>query len=643
MFTLTECNSYLNIKCYLRGVNNRITNIMKRLLFLLSSLILSISTYAAMNVNKIDPPCWFTGMQNPELQLMVYGEGIGNANVTVSYPGVSLSSVVKLESPNYLLVYLHVSKEAKPGKVNLTFTQGKKKIIQTYELKEREKKPCERKGFDASDALYLLMPDRFANGNPDNDQIKGMAPYTVDRKDPNARHGGDLAGVEKHLDYFSDLGITALWFTPVLENNMTGGSYHGYATTDYYKVDPRFGTNEEYKSLITKAHDKGIKMVMDMIFNHCGVEHVWIKDMPSKDWFNNPDHKTNFVQTSFKLTPHVDPYTSKYDFDQMNDGWFVTAMPDLNQKNPHVYRYLVQNSFWWIEYAGIDAIRMDTYPYADYDAMSNWMKELNDEYPNYNVVGETWVTEPAYTAWWQKDSKLSAPRNSNLKTVMDFSFFEKVNTMKYEETDPYSTGLNRIYNSFVYDFLYPNPAMVLAFYENHDTNRYLGEGQDLQTLKQAVALLLTTRRIPQLYYGTEVMMNGVKDKSDGYVRKDFPGGWMDDKENAFTSAGRSQIQNECFNFYRTLLQWRKGNDVIAKGDMVQFMPQQGVYVFARMYQGKTVMVLLNGTNKEVNLPLHFYAEILQGKTQGKEIISNQTVQLADKLTLEARGSLIIEL
>ncbi|WP_321479653.1 glycoside hydrolase family 13 protein [uncultured Bacteroides sp.] len=616
---------------------------MKKTLFLLIAILLSASMHATINVNRIDPPCWFTGMNNPELQLMVYGPEIGNASVSVDYPGVALSSTVKLESNNYLLVYLTLSKEVKPGKMMLTFTEGRKKVIKEYELKPRKMKGSERKGFDASDVLYLLMPDRFANGNPDNDQLKGMAPYKVDRKDPNARHGGDLAGVAQHLDYFSDLGVTALWFTPVLENNMDGGSYHGYATTDYYKVDPRFGTNQEYKALIDKAHHKGIKIVMDMIFNHCGLEHPWLKDMPSKDWFNHSDYKKNFVQTSFKLTPQVDPYTSKYDFSQMNDGWFVKAMPDLNQHNPHVYRYLVQNSFWWIEYAGIDGIRMDTYPYADYDAMSHWMKELNEEYPNYNVVGETWVTEPAYTAWWQKDSKLSAPRNSNLKTVMDFSLFDKINQAKKEETDSYSNGLNRIYNNFVYDFLYPNPASVLAFYENHDTDRFLGNGQDLNMLKQAVTLLLTTRRIPQLYYGTEVMMNGTKEKSDGYVRKDFPGGWSNDPINAFVASGRTKLQNECYNFYRTLLQWRKNNEVIAKGSMIQFMPQHGVYAYARQYQGKTVLVLLNGCNKEVSLPLRYYAEVLKGKTEGKDIIHGKKIEFDKELELTARESLVIEL
>ena len=504
--------------------------------------------------------------------------------------------------------------------------------------------------------LYQIFPDRFCNSGTPKKNVPadrtlrsdwGNLPVYLPNEEGEITNsdyfGGDLAGIEQHLDYFSDLGVTALWFTPVLENNMTGGSYHGYATTDYYKVDPRFGTNEEYKQLIEKAHARGIKIVMDMIFNHCGVEHVWIKDMPSKDWFNNPDHENNFVQTSFKLTPHVDPYTSQYDADQMNDGWFVPSMPDLNQKNPHVYRYLVQNSFWWIEFANIDGIRMDTYPYADYDAMSNWMKELNEEYPNYNTVGETWVTEPAYTAWWQKDSKLSAPKNSNLKTVMDFSFFDKINTAKNEQTETWFKGLDRIYNNFVYDFLYPNPASVLAFIENHDTDRFLGEGNNLPMLKQASTLLLTTRRIPQLYYGTEVMMNGVKSKSDGYVRKDFPGGWTGDATNALTPAGRTKIQNECYDFYKTILNWRKGNDVIAKGSMVQFMVQNGVYAYARQYEGKTIFVMLNGTDAETTVPLKFYKEILKNSKQGKDILSGKAITFGEELKMGPRESLVIEL
>ncbi len=616
---------------------------MKRFLFFISSWLISIFSICAMNVTKIDPPFWYSGMGNSELQLFVYGNDIGDAKVSVDYPGITLNSAVRLESNNYLVVYLNIDPSVKPCTFPITFSVGKKKIVENYELKARSKAGSEHYGFDASDALYLLMPDRFANGNPDNDMIAGMSPYKVDRNDPNARHGGDLAGIEKHLDYFVDLGVTALWFTPVLENNMEGGSYHGYATTDYYKVDPRFGTNEEYKQLIAKAHEKGIKVVMDMIFNHAGVEHPWIKDMPSKDFFNNPDFENNYVQTSYKLTPQIDPYASKFDTNEMENGWFVPAMPDLNQKNSHVYKYLLQNSMWWIEYSDIDGIRMDTYPYADYDAMSNWMKELNEEYPNYNTVGETWVTEPAYTAWWQKDSRLSAPKNSNLKTVMDFSFFDKINKAKNEQTETWFKGLDLIYNNFCYDFLYTDPASVLAFIENHDTDRFLGEGDNLPMLKQAATLLLTTRRIPQLYYGTEIMMNGVKHQSDGYVRKDFPGGWQGDAANAFTAQERNAIQNECYNFFKTILNWRKGNDVIGKGGMVQFMVQNGVYAYAREYNGKTVFVMLNGTDSPTTVPLKYYQEILKGDAQGKDVLSGKTIVLQEELTMSPRESLVIEL
>ena len=456
-------------------------------------------------------------------------------------------------------------------------------------------------------------------------------------------HGGDLAGIEKHLDYFNELGVTALWFTPVLENSMTGGSYHGYATTNYYKVDPRLGTNDEYKKLIDEAHNKGLKIVMDMIFNHCGSEHPWLIDMPSHDWFNFPDYKKNFVQTSYKVMPHVDPYASDYDFKTMNDGWFVRSMPDLNQKNPHVLRYLIQNSFWWIEYAGIDGIRMDTYPYADFDGMAEWMKELNEEYPNFNVVGESWVTEPAYTAYWQKDSKLATPRNSHLKTVMDFSFYDKINQAKNEESTEDWKGLNRIYNNFVYDYLYPNPSSVMAFLDNHDTNRFLEDGNDIAELKQAVTLLLTIPRIPQLYYGTEIMMNGRKNVSDGYVRKDFPGGWAGDAQNAFTKEGRTPIQNEIFDYISKLLNWRKDNAVISEGTMKHFIPQNGIYVYVRSFEGKAAIVILNGTSKEQVLPIKHYNEVLNNATTGKDIISEKNIDLTKDITLNPKQSMIIEL
>lgn len=607
---------------------------------------------AAVKIDRIDPANWFVGMKNTSLQLMVYGENIRQADVTTDYDGVKIDSIVRLDSPNYLLVYLNLE-GVRPGEMTLNFKNGKAVKKVKYELKAREKRGEERTGFTNADVLYMLMPDRFADGNPDNNDIKGMNPYKTDRSQPNQRHGGDLEGIRRHLDYFKELGVTALWFTPVLENNSPGGSYHGYATTDYYRVDPRFGTNDEYRRLTDEAHAKGLKIVMDMIFNHCGFEHPWINDMPSKDWLNTPEWlydrkdktkaKVNrkYMQTTYKLTPTVDPYASAIDLKETVDGWFVPSMPDLNQRNPHVIRYLIQNSIWWIETVGIDGIRMDTYPYADAGAMALWMKTMDEEYPNFNVVGETWVSDPPYTAAWQKDSKISQ-RNSYLKTVMDFSFHAKINQAKYEDTDGSGNGMNRIYENFVYDYLYPNPSSVMAFVENHDTDRFLGNGRDTAALKQAMAILLTVKRIPQLYYGTEILMNGTKEKTDGYVRKDFPGGFPGDDHNAFTTGGRTPEENAMFTWLSRLLHWRQGNDVITKGSQTQFIPYNGVYVIARQYDGKNVMTVVNGTGKTTVFAVKRYAEVIGHNTEAKDVLTDRIVSLTDDTQLEPRKVMILE-
>lgn len=615
-----------------------------------------MATNAAVKVDRIDPTNWFVGMKNPSLQLMVYGEGIASADVTTDYAGVKVDSIVRLDSPNYLLVYLNLD-GAQPGEMTLNFKNGKQTKKVKYELKAREKRGEERIGFTNADVLYMLMPDRFADGDPSNNDIKGLNTYKTDRSQPSLRHGGDLEGIRKHLDYFKELGVTALWFTPVLENNSPDGNgsstYHGYATTDYYRVDPRFGTNEEYKRLCDEAHSKGLKVVMDMIFNHCGFEHPWVADMPSRDWLNTPEwldarkDKTKpevndkYLQTSYKLTPIVDPYASKVDFKETVEGWFVPTMPDLNQKNPHVMTYLIQNSEWWIETVGIDGIRMDTYPYADAEGMAVWMKTLGEEYPNFNVVGETWVTEPAYTAAWQKDSKISNS-NSYLGTVMDFSFYDKINQAKREDTDGFTTGMNRIYNNFVYDYLYPNPSSVMAFIENHDTDRFLGNGKDSTALKQALAILLTVNRIPQLYYGTEVLMNGTKEVTDGNVRKDFPGGFPGDERSAFTAEGRTRAENAMFTWLSKLLHWRQGNDVIVNGKQTQFIPYNGVYVIARQYNGKTVMTVVNGTRKQSALAVKRYAEVIGANTAATDVLTGKTVSLTDDVQLAPRDVMVLE-
>ncbi len=620
---------------------------MKRtiLLGLLTLQLLSMS--AAVKIDKIDPTDWYVGMKNPQLQLMVYGKGIAAVKeVTTDYPGVRIDSVVRLDSPNYLLVYMNLQ-GAQPGTMTLKF--DKQKV--DYPLKAREKKGSQHKGFTNADVLYMLMPDRFAQGAGHNPQVKGMRPYKEDRSQPSLRHGGDLNGIREHLDYFCELGVTALWLTPILENDSPDSenefsTYHGYATTDYYKVDPRFGTNEDYRRLVDGAHAKGLKVVMDMIFNHSGFEHPWTKDMPSKDWLNTPEwlkdeQKSKYLQTSYKLTPVKDPYASKIDLKETTEGWFVPTMPDLNQHNPHLMRYLIQNSIWWIETVGIDGIRMDTYPYAYADAMAQWMKELDEEYPYFNTVGETWVTDPAYTAAWQKDSKLSKD-NSYLKTVMDFSFFDKLNKAKNEETDDWWNGLNRIYHSFVYDFLYPDPSSVMAFIDNHDTDRFLGNGHDTLALKQALALLLTVKRIPQIYYGTEILMNGTKEVTDGNVRKDFPGGFPGDKRNAFTKEGRTRAEQDMFRWTSRLLHWRQGNDVIIKGTMTQFIPYAGIYVIARQYQGRTALTILNGTSKPATMEVKRYAEVIGDTKRAKDILTGRYYDLSSDLALRPRQSLILE-
>ncbi len=609
---------------------------------------------ATPNVTRIDPTNWFADMQDPTLQLMVYGKDIKFADITTDYPNVKIDSLVRLDSPNYLLVYLNL-KGAKPGEVTLTFSnKNGKKTTKKFQLKAREMAGADRKGFDISDVLYMLMPDRFANGNPKNDVIKGMEDQLCDRNEPSLRHGGDLEGLRQHLDYFTDLGVTALWLTPVLENDRPadGGkysTYHGYATTDYYRVDPRFGTNEEYKVLVDECHKKGLKVVMDMIFNHCGDYHPWakhtridengktIKDYPSKDWFNSPNYG---LQTSYKLTPVLDPYASKVDMKETVDGWFVASMPDLNQRNPHVIKYLIQNSIWWIETVGIDGIRMDTYPYADRQAMADWMKVLNKEYPNFNTVGETWVTEPAYTAAWQKDSKLS-DINSNLKTVMDFAFFDRLSQAKNEETDDWWKGWNRIYNSLCYDYLYTDPSSVMAFIENHDTDRFLGNGKDSTALKQAYALLLTMKRIPQLYYGTEILMNGTKEKTDGNVRQDFSGGFPGDKVNKFTNEGRTKAENAMFDWTSRLLHWRQNNDVIINGSQTQFIPQHGVYVLARQHNGKTVLTILNGKKADNQVDVARYAEVIGSHTTATDVLTGATVDLTKNIPLVQRQAMVL--
>lgn len=596
-------------------------------------------TARAMEIKKVAPSFWWAGMKNPELQILLYGEELALSDVSVSGEGIYLKETVRQDNPNYLLLYFDLS-EAKAQTFQILLKSGKKERRISYELKARGRKGEEVKGFTSEDVLYLIMPDRFANGCQENDVIDGMREKTVNRADGFARHGGDLQGISNHLDYIADLGATAIWLNPTQENDMESGSYHGYAITDYYQIDRRFGSNEDFCALVEKAHEKDLKVVMDMIFNHCGSENYLFKDKPSKEWFN---YRSNYVQTSFKTASVMDIHASAYEKKIATDGWFASVMPDFNQRNRHVARYLIQSSIWWIEYAGINGIRQDTHPYADFDFMSQWCKEVLDEYPYFNIVGETWLNSNVLVSYWQKDSRLAAPLNSNLPTVMDFPLQALMNQVFDEETSEWGGGLYKLYDYQTQDLVYANPMNLLTFLDNHDTSRFAQTDEmakNLKRYKQAMVFLLTTRGIPQIYYGTEILMTGDKGKGDGDLRKDFPGGWQGDTRNCFAKNGRTALENEAFEFTRQLLNWRKGNQVIGKGSLKHYSIQNGVYVYQREFNGKSVVIIMNGTDDSKELDLAPYQEILP-RENALDVLTGKNVNLSGKLCLDGRENLIL--
>lgn len=585
---------------------------------------------AAMNVDRIDPPHWWTGMHDSTLQLQVYGKDVRDSQFSVDYPGVTIDSVARLNgSPNWQFVYLNISAETKPGKMTLEWKDGKKKVKKEYELRARRPQKGAQ-GFSAADVLYLIMPDRFADGDPSNNVVKTMRHQSeVNRENPNMRHGGDIAGMMQHLDYIDSLGVTAVWVNPVLENDMPGegGSYHGYATTDYYAIDPRFGSNEEYTVMIDSLHDRGIKTVMDMIFNHSGSAHPWIDDLPSDDWLN---FNGDYHQTNYRLSTLSDPYSSDYDKKISVDGWFVKEMPDLNQRNPHLMKYLIQNSIWWIEESQIDGIRMDTYPYADEKAMAGWIDAVLKEYPDFNIVGECWFGNIAGVSRWQGGSPLSkAMGDTHLPTVMDFPLMMEVADLApfTADTDPWK-GLNKLYDHFALDYVYADPLRVLRFLDNHDTERVIQHDIDsLQNWKQAITLLLTVPGIPQIYYGTELLMSGTRQGGDGMIRKDVPGGFPGDKVNAFTKEGRTKLQNEAYDYIAAINKWRKGSKAAAEGKMKHFMPDNGLYVYERRAGDDSFVVVMNGRDIDNEVDMTRYAETIPENARYRDVVTGEEIVL----------------
>ena len=668
---------------------------MKKSLILIALALCCLSLHAA-DIQRVDPPFWYAGMKNTELQVMFYGPGISESSFSMDeYEGVTLKEVCKVENPNYLFVYLDVSPEAEPGFLNFRFKEGRKTVSHQFELRPRNQKPGAM-GFTPKDVLYLIMPDRFANGNPDNDNLDG---YIADRKG-GGRHGGDLQGIMDHLDYIDDLGVTAVWLNPIQYNK--GNASHGYAISDFYLVEPRLGTNQEYCDMIEAAHEKGIKVVMDMIFNHSGSSHWWITDVPSSDWFNQNGHA---VQTGRRMlemeaqrgrrrqmpsggfrrqqmqmpasiaefealpqeqkdaltrmnttdpealvtTTHykwtlLDPHAPQTEKDILVEGWFSGGMPDLNQKNRHLGTYLIQNSIWWIEYSRIDGIRMDTYPYADYDFMARWCEEINAEYPDFNIVGEGWYPRNSAAGWWQGGSDLSAS-DSKLKTVMDFdlTFTTQREILNESNTSEGSeAGLFKMYECITQDFLIPDPNYVLTFLDNHDIARFMKPGDPIWKFKQGLAFLLTTRGIPQIYYGTEIMM-GLENARD--MRADFPGGWAEDERSAFTAEGRTPEQNESWNFASALLNWRRTSRPVTEGRLVHYTPDNKTkcYVYARVCGDETVLVILNGSDTMRLVDMSRFSEVVKDNVMGRDVVTGEAVDLTSLVKIEPRGVYVLEL
>ena len=601
------------------------------------------TSIVAQELSRVEPPFWWVDMVNPKLQLMVYGTNIAELMPEISYHGIEITLVTRVKNANYLFIDLFIN-EAVAGQFKIDFKKEKKTVhTYTYELKERRENSATREGFDASDVLYLITPDRYANGNPANDQVVSLKEKS-NRSLPGGRHGGDIQGMQEHLGYVADMGFTCIWLNPLLENDMAGYSYHGYSTTDFYKVDARFGTNEAFREFSLQAKENGVGLIMDMIINHSGSEHWWMKDFPMDDWVN---YQAEFLKGEYHITTHrkpvvQDPYRSKIDLKEFSDGWFVPTMPDLNQRNEFMSTYLLQNSIWWIEYADLKGIRMDTYPYPDMDYLSKWSCGVMNEYPNFNIVGEEWYEQPAVVAHWQKGKESATGHDSCLPSLMDFplqsAFIKSLN----DDRD-WDVWVD-VYAMLALDFIYPNPKNLVVFPDNHDMSRLFRQvNGNFDLFKLAVAYYATIRGVPQFYYGTEILMADVGPKDDGVIRSDFPGGWEGDQVNGFTGAGLTAQQSEAQQYMKRVLNWRKNNEAIHQGELMHYNPKDGVYVFFRYTETDKVMVILSKNKTNQLLTLSRFNEILPEGMEGVDIISGKKKVLSGTLEVAAMSAMIIDL
>ncbi|ARN78760.1 alpha-amlyase [Nonlabens spongiae] len=605
----------------------------------------------AQSIERIEPPNWWAGMEHSAVEFMMYHKDIASYETIVS--DLPVLKVRKTENPNYVFVTLDTQNQD-PGNYQITLTKGPLDVLnKTIELKKRADKSKLRKGFDSSDVIYLLMPDRFANGDPSNDSVEGLS-EKADREFKGGRHGGDIQGIIDNIDYIHDLGATAVWSTPLLEDNDQRYSYHTYAQSDVYKIDPRYGSNNDYKRLADELHKKDMKLIMDYVTNHWGATHWMMRDLPSKTWIHQFDDNAGknypvagYANSSYRQTTQMDPNVSDNDMKYAEKGWFVSTMPDLNQSDPLVLNYLIQNSLWWIEYAGLDGFRVDTYSYNEKEGIAKWTKAIMNEYPYFNIVGETWLHDQAQIAYWQKDSPVGAIQNFNsgCPSVMDFTLHDAIMTVFNEDAQGWDKGMIKVYENFVNDFLYSDIDNILVFAGNHDTNRINGNALlngNLEKYKLAMTLIMTVRGIPQIYYGDEIGMGGNRDTDgDGDIRRDFPGGWDGDENNAFDKP--TKLQKGYQDFTRKLLNYRKSKPVIHTGKFTQFVPENNCYVYFRHNDDEKIMVVINNNPQKMTLDLSRFREMLHSSSTGKEIISDRTIVIDETLNVRGKSSMIIEL
>lgn len=622
---------------------------MYRILAVLMTFGCILSTFTqtafANTLKRIEPLNWWVGMAHPQVEVMLYGENIASLNPELRYPGVTISAVTRTDNPNYLFIELTIASDAAAGEMPIALLNDRG-VVTTFKYPLLARKPAsaKRQGFNPSDVIYLLTPDRFVNGDPGNDNVAGMLEQ-ADRTNDNSRHGGDIAGMQLALPYLAKLGVTAVWPTPLTENNQPAYSYHGYSATDFYRVDPRFGSNQQFRDFVVAANRLGIKVIQDIIVNHIGSGHWWLQDLPAKDWLNFPngDAAGNFIPTNHNRSTIQDPYAADSDRTLFTDGWFVDSMPDLNQRNPRLATYLIQNSIWWVEYAGLSGIREDTYSYADNAFLSEWGRRIMQEYPNFNIVGEEWSPNPLIVSYWQAGKQNKDGYISYTPSMLDFPLYDAL-LKALAEPESWNSGWIRLYEMLSNDHVYADPFNLVIFEGNHDTARVFSIlGEDENLLRMALGYLFTMRGIPQLFYGTELAITSPAQRDDGKVRADFPGGWAGDKVNAFTGEGLTARQRNTQQWVSHLLNWRKTASAIHNGKLLHFAPDNGTYTYFRYNEQQTVMVVMNKQPEVITLDLSRFSQVLPAGKTALDVLSGNRLKLDKQLSVPARGMLILDI